>query len=281
MARVLIAGCGYVGAALAKSLLLDAHDVWGLRRHTASLPMGVRPVAADLAVAGSLAELPPYLDFVVYMASPGGSDDLLYRTAYAVGLRNLLEALEAQAQHPRRVLFVSSTSVYAQQDGEWVDESSPTQPVHFSGRRVLEAEGALREAAFPGTVLRLGGIYGPGRTRLVERVREGRAVFRKPPVYTNRIHRDDAAGALRHLMQLASPESLYLGVDCEPADERTVQSWLAGVLGAPPPRPAASDRDGRPRSNKRCRNDRLRGSGYRFRYPSFREGYRAVLEGLD
>jgi nucleoside-diphosphate-sugar epimerase len=283
MARVLIAGFGYVGAALGRALVDDAHAVWGLCRQPVSLPEGVLAITADLGVAADLADLPPDLDCVFYMASPGGSDDALYRTAYVEGLANLLGALVRQGQQPARVFFVSSTAVFAQRRGEWVDETSPAQPDHFSGRRLLEAERVLFEGPFPGTVVRFGGIYGPRRTQLVQSVRAGRAVWRKsPPEWTNRIHRDDCAGVLAHLMKLDRPEAIYLGVDCEPAERGAVLRWLAGASGAPVPRAVRSgDPSLRPaRSNKRCRNDRLLASGYRFRYPTYREGYRAVLEGM-
>jgi nucleoside-diphosphate-sugar epimerase len=155
--------------------------------------------------------------------------------------------------------------------------------VSFAGRRILEAEALLKEADFPATVVRFGGIYGPRRTGLVERVRTGRLVYQEePPRYTNRIHRDDCAGALHHLMQLPEPEQLYLGVDCEPASEATVAHWLAGVLGAPEPRRGAPEATADPgrAGSKRCRNERLLASGYEFQYPTFREGYTAVLAEL-
>jgi nucleoside-diphosphate-sugar epimerase len=200
-----------------------------------------------------------------------------------VGLANLLAALEEQGQRPRSFVFVSSTAVFAQSRGEWVDEDSPAEPEHFSGRRLLEAEGLLRESPLRGTVLRLGGIYGPRRTRLVEKVRQGRAVFgRGRSHYTNRIHRDDCVGALRHLIRMESPESLYLGVDADPAEDSTVMRWLAGTLGAPEPRAATRHEEAERqlrRGNKRCRNTRLVESGYEFLYPTFREGYTAVLSG--
>jgi nucleoside-diphosphate-sugar epimerase len=283
MARVLIAGCGYVGCALGARLAAASHEVFGLRRRPGTLPPGVRPLAADLTAAASLRDLPPRLDAVFYLASASGQEDTFYRLAYVDGLRTLLEALDKQGQNPRRVFFASSTAVYAQQHGEWVDESSPCEPTHFSGLRLLEGEQALREGPFAGTVVRFGGIYGPRRTGLVERVRTGRARYREhPPRYTNRIHRDDCAGVLEHLLRLSSPDDCTLAVDCEPAEEGALLRWLAGALGAPPPRPLADDEadEGRPRSNKRCRNRRLIASGYAFRYPTFREGYRAVLEEL-
>jgi nucleoside-diphosphate-sugar epimerase len=283
MARVLIAGCGYVGAALGARLDRDSHAVFGLRRRAGALPWGVRPIEADLAIPSTLRDLPPRLDFVFFMAAPAGRDDALYRALYVEGLRHLIDALAEQKREPRRIFFTSSTAVYGQKDGEWVDESSPAEPTSFAGRRLLEAEALLRAGPFPATVVRFGGIYGPRRTGLVERVRTGRVVYAEgAPRYTNRIHRDDCAGVLRHLMELREPEPLYLGVDCEPASEEVVTRWLAGVLGAPEPRPGAPDvsLDPERAGSKRCRNERLLASGYEFQYPTFREGYAAVLAEL-
>jgi nucleoside-diphosphate-sugar epimerase len=280
MARILIAGCGYVGGALGQRLAAAGHEVWGIRRSPTGLPCGVRHVAADLTAPQTLRQLPPDLDVVFYTAAADGTDDAAYRAIYVDGLGYLLEALVNQRQSPRRVFFTSSTAVYAQAHGEWVDEASPTAPRHFTGRRVLEGEQLLLAGPFPATVLRLGGIYGPGRVGLIERVRQGLAACRDgAPVYVNRIHRDDCAGALHHLMTIPQPEALYIGVDHEPAEHCAVLRWLAAQLGAPPPRVEA--RSGaetrRQRTNKRCRNAKLVASGYTFRYPTFREGYAALL----
>lgn len=279
MARILIAGCGYVGTALGTRLTLEGHAVWGLRRRADVLPPSIRPLPADLTVHETLHELPTDLDFVFYTAAADASDDDGYRAAYVDGLRNLLNALDGQRRPLRRVFFTSSTGVYAHASGEWVDEESPAEPAEFSGIRVLEGERLLMDGPFPATVLRLGGIYGPGRARLIERVRQGLAVCQDgPALYTNRIHRDDCAGALRHLMTLAEPASLYVGVDHEPAEQCEVLRWLAGQLGLPPPRVEPfSGSTPRRQSNKRCRNARLVASGYSFRYPGYRDGYSALL----
>jgi nucleoside-diphosphate-sugar epimerase len=220
------------------------------------------------------------LDAVFYTAAPNGPDEAAYRAIYVDGLRHVLEALVRQHQSPRRVFLTSSTAVYAQSDGAWVDETSPTAPSHFSGRCVLEGERVLLEGPFPATVMRFGGIYGPGRTSLVERVRQGLATCREgPPLYTNRIHRDDCAGALHHLMMLPAPETVYIGVDHEPAEYCHLLRWLAAQMGAPsPPVETSTNPDTRRhRTNKRCRNGKLTASGYILRYPTFREGYAALL----
>lgn len=280
--RVLIAGCGYVGTALAERLGGEGHVVWGLRRHPEGLPPGVRPLAADLTDAGTLEGLPEGLDVIFYTAAADGFTDAGYQAVYVEGLRHLLNALRRRGQKPRRIFFTSSTVVYAQSAGEWVDEASPTTPVHFAGLRMLEAERLVLGGPFPATVLRLGGVYGPARAGLVERVRRGEAACPEgPPVYTNRIHRDDCAEALRHLMQVPQPDSIYVGVDHEPAEEGVVLRWLAEQLGVslPPAQPPANISVRRRRGNKRCRNTKLLASGYIFRYPTFREGYGALLSG--
>jgi nucleoside-diphosphate-sugar epimerase len=282
MSNILIAGCGYVGTALGRRLAAAGHVVWGMRRVAQDLPRGIRHLAGDLTAPQTLRDLPPGLDIVFYTAAPNGADDAAYRAIYVDGLRYLLEALAGQGQSPRRVFLTSSTAVYAQSAAEWVDESSPTGPTHFSGRRVLEGERLLLDGPFPATVVRFGGIYGPGRTSLIERVRQGLAACREgPPLYTNRIHRDDCAGVLQHVMTLPTPEALYVAVDHEPADYCDVLRWLAGRLGAPMPRvEAESGADTRRhRTNKRCRNGKLVASGYVFRYPTFREGYAELLAG--
>jgi nucleoside-diphosphate-sugar epimerase len=284
--RVLVAGCGYVGRALAEALAAQGHEVFALRRSDGPWPAGARGVRADLADPASLAALPPGLDAVVYAAAADGFDDAAYRAAYVDGPRNLVDALRRAGQPLGRFLFTSSTAVYAQQGGEWVDESSPTEPEGFSGRRLRQGEAVVHGAPWPGVVLRLGGIYGPGRTRLVESVRSGRARLRPgPPLYTNRIHRDDCAGALAHLLALPRPDPVYVGVDREPADEADVLRWMASRLGVPAPAVsedhaeiAAGGAPRRVRGSKRCSSARLAASGYALRFPTYREGYAALIE---
>jgi nucleoside-diphosphate-sugar epimerase len=281
MANVLIAGCGYVGTALGTRLASEGHVVWGLRRRPDALPSSIRPFVADLTVPETLRALPPGLDFVFYTASADASDDDSYRAAYVEGLHNLLSALGDQCQQLLRVFFTSSTGVYAQSSGAWVDETSPTEPAEFSGIRVFEGERILLGGLFPATVLRLGGIYGPGRTRLIDRVRRGLAVCPDgPPLYTNRIHRDDCAGALHHLMNVDQPDQIYIGVDHEPAEQCEVLRWLAARLGVSPPgvEPPSGTEVRRHQSNKRCSSAKLVTSGYTFRYPTFRDGYMALLD---
>jgi nucleoside-diphosphate-sugar epimerase len=151
---------------------------------------------------------------------------------------------------------------------------------------LLEAEELFHRSPFPATVVRLGGIYGPERAPWIQGMRTG--TVRRPPQrpsrrgpVLNRIHRDDIVGILIHLMQLPSPPSTCIGVDSEPTDGETVLSWLARYMGLPEPAaaPEEPEHEGEEGRGKRCRNDSILRLGYRFEYPTFREGYAAILRG--
>ena len=281
MARILIAGCGYVGQELGLRLVREGHSVCGLRRGPGRLPPGLRGFSADLTRPETLGDLPGPFDVVFYTAAADRRSEAGYRSAYLQGLGNLIGALQGQTPPVRRFFFTSSTAVYGQSDGEWVDEDSPAEAGHFRGRLLRDAEQVLLESPIAGTVVRVGGIYGPGRQRLIDSVRQGEArCYEGPPRYLNHVHRDDCAGALAHLMEVDSPRSLYLLVDEEPAEQCGVLRWIAGRLRvSEPPRVAAEA--GKPvRGTKRCRNTRLVESGYAFRFPTFREGYGALIAGV-
>jgi nucleoside-diphosphate-sugar epimerase len=274
---VLVAGAGYVGQALLRRLASVGCPSYALKRSSHEPPAGARAIALDLTAPETFDQLPRDLRFIVYLLSPDASTDEAYRAAYVTGLEHLLASHAVRSSPLERILFASSTAVYGQTDGSVVDEESATEPGAFSGRRLLEAEAIVRAARVPSVVVRFAGIYGPGRQRLLTSVRDGTATLGTRPHITNRIHRDDCAGFLLHLLQLELPEPLYIGVDDEPSDLSVVLEWLAATLGVPPPR-ASDTGSGRERGgNKRCSNARLRRSGYRLSYPTFRDGYAELI----
>jgi nucleoside-diphosphate-sugar epimerase len=273
--RVLIAGCGYVGRELARILVGDGDAVFALTRSGRPEIPGTTPVRADMTAPDSLDALPGNLDTIVFTAGSDESSDDAYRRIYVDGLRNLLERTSKHSPGLERLIVASSTGVYGQDRGELVDENSETHPTRFSGRRMLESEQVAASAPCKHVVVRFGGIYGPGRTRFLERIRSGDAELTASRAYTNRIHRDDCASALRHLLRLEDPASVYLAVDNEAADRNEVIRWLSAELGVAPPAPAAGP--AQPASGKRCSNRRLLATGYAFRYPTFREGYGQML----
>ncbi|PNB73890.1 NAD(P)-dependent oxidoreductase [Pseudomonas sp. GW456-E7] len=278
---VLIAGCGDVGSRLATQLLAAGWEVHGLRRDVARLPAGVIGVAGDLFNKDCPATWPiGAVDYLVYCAAATDHDEAGYRAAYVQGLEHVLEWLNDYGQVPNRLLFVSSSSVYGQQDGEWVDESSSTVASGYSGRVMLEAEQIALKSGIPASVVRLTGIYGPGREWLLTQVRRGYRVAVEPPLYANRIHADDAAGLMACLLEAdrrgVALEDVYIGVDDEPAALADVVGWLRGYLGVTE---WDDDSSVRRTGSKRCSNARAKALGWTPKYPSFREGYAAILEG--
>lgn len=283
--RVLIAGAGDVGIRLGLELADAGHQVLALRRDVSRVPKRLTALRADLCDPNQLAKvIPEGLTHIAYCAAADARTDEAYVRAYVQGLSNVLDVPRVRDAALRRVTFISSTAVYSQDDDGWVDESSPTHPTSFSGRRTLEAESLLTESQLPHCILRCGGIYGPGRTRLIDQVRSGTATYDETRAdYTNRIHATDVAGALAFLLVHPEPNGLVLGVDHEPARRRDVLRWLAATMGAAPPgKIADSCREGNasPRrsvGSKRVSNAKLVGLGYQFRYRTFREGYGELI----
>ena len=280
MAQVVIAGCGYVGSELAQMLKEDGHEVFGIRRDVSGLDSKIRGIEGDLAEPKTLGPAPKRVECAVYSVSADEGSEHAYRRAYVEGLAGFLEWLADEGQRPKRLVMVSSTSVYGQRRGEHIDEDSPTHPTQFRGETLLAAEGLAAASGISTVVIRFGGIYGPGRESLVGRARDGQLELRDAEHFTNRIHRDDAAGVLRHLLFHPSPAPLYLGVDNEPAEEAQLFRWLTKELGVDEPRlrtAEATSQDHRTVGSKRCSNRLLRESGYAFRYPTFREGYGELM----
>ncbi|MFJ2661600.1 SDR family oxidoreductase [Arthrobacter koreensis] len=272
---VLIAGCGDLGTEAGLRFAAAGFSVLGWRRSAEKIPAPLTGQAADLT--GSLPTIPADTEVVVISTAARERSEAAYRSAYVDGTANVLDALDRDGVHPRRILFVSSTAVYGDAGGGWLDEDSPTAPASVTGAVIREAEDLLHARRPDAIVLRLAGIYGPGRTRLIDQVRSGTADPGQGQL-TNRIHRDDAAAAIVHLTTaVADPAPLYLGVDNEPVEKREVLRFLAAELGTElgPEEPSNSSRGG----NRRLSNTRLLSTGFEFSYPTFREGYRAVLAG--
>ena len=278
---VVIAGCGDVGSRLASQLLASEWEVHGLRRDISRLPEGVIGIAGDLFNKDCPDTWPiGGVDYLVYCAAATDHDEAGYRAAYVQGLKHVLEWLGDYGQEPKHLLFVSSSSVYGQQKGEWVDETSETQAKGYSGQVMLEAEQVALNSGIPASIVRLTGIYGPGREWLLTQVRQGYRVAIDPPLYGNRIHAEDAAGLLafllRHVEKGGSLDKVYIGVDDAPAPLAEVVDWLREYLGVTE---WADDASVRRAGSKQCSNARIKALGWVPTYPTYREGYAAILKG--
>jgi nucleoside-diphosphate-sugar epimerase len=270
MADVLIVGCGGIGSGLALQLSAQGHRVTGLKRRPPPGQSSFAYVAADITRAETLQAVGTGFDQVFFIVSADGRSEQSYRDVYQTGLDNVLARFAG-----RPMIFVSSTSVYGQCRGEWVDEMSEAEPEPFNGRWLRQAETRVLSANSENTVVRFSGIYGPGRDYLLKKAAAAPLIQRTPPYYTNRIHQQDCIGVLSFLLARrlagAALDSCYLASDDDPAPLWEVVSWLAERMHCPPP--AAQAVAGEAPMNKRCRNARLKALGYRFLFPSYKDGY--------
>lgn len=212
--------------------------------------------------------------------TPGGRGEAAYRAAYIDNVQHLVELWQNSSCAPALILFISSTSVYGQNQGEWVDENSITEPESANSRCIVEAEQILLNSSLNTTIIRFSGIYGPGRNHLLHQVYKGKGGRQQPPAYSNRIHADDCAGVIYHLWQLFNSghklDPIYLASDCDPVASWDIRQWLAGQMGFTP-KHLQADNAIPIRGNKRCCNKKLLHSGYQFLYPSYKEGYMALV----
>jgi nucleoside-diphosphate-sugar epimerase len=270
VARVFIVGAGYVGSRAADLLAQRGHGV-SVGRRTPDRRPGA--FAMDALAPATFPAALREADCILYCVAADGFSEAAYRDAYVTGVANVVKAL--RGGRARRLVTVGSTGVYGQDDGSVVDEDSPADPRGFSGRLLLEGEAIAADAPIESTTLRLSGIYGPGRERLVRMVRSGAPVStRARGAITNRIHVDDCAAALVHLVERPSVAPLYLGTDEAPTPLGEILDWIADRLGLPPPPAGGEDALSPQRGgNKRLSSARLRGEGFAFRYPTYREGF--------
>jgi nucleoside-diphosphate-sugar epimerase len=282
MPRILIAGCGYVGQATADLFHAAGWTVEGWTRSAesaAKLSAKPYPVyAVDVADRDQVYARDGILDAVIHCASSGGGGLDAYRQVYLNGARSLLDRFAGS-----KVIFTSSTSVYAQRDGSWVTEKSETKPARETGRILLETEQLV--LAQGGVVARLAGIYGPERSALLSKFLAGSAIIDpENDRFINQVHRDDIATALFLLLDRPSPaREIYNVVDDQPILQSECYRWLAAKLNRPiPPMGRSTAAPKRGASNKRVSNARLRHLGWIPRYPTFAEAMeKSILLALS
>jgi diguanylate cyclase (GGDEF)-like protein len=274
MATILIVGCGAIGSELARVLMAKGHRVTGIRRRPPTASHNIDILQADINIASDLDPLSSHIDLLFFIVSADGRTEASYRQVYETGLNNVLAKF---ADVP--CIFVSSTSVYGQSQGEWVNEEAIAQPDNFNSQLIRQAEQRVTARNPQNIVVRFSGIYGAGREYLLNRARQRPAVQQTPPSFTNRIHQDDCVQILAFLLEkkLAGIPlaQYYLASDDDPAPTYEVMSWLAEQLNCPQPTIAPADHHST--MNKRCNNQRLKALGYRFIYPSYKDGYAQLI----
>ena len=279
MAKILIIGCGSIGTQLAHNLAAKGHYVTGLKRNPPKLDIGeVNYFTADISLAYQLEELPLDFEFIYFIVSPDGRNKESYQAIYEIGLTNLIDRFAKEGASPNWI-FVSSTSVYGQSEGEWVDEESIAQPDNITSQYIRQAEQQLMDLNAQNIVVRFSGIYGPGREYLLRMAKQQSVIQKDPPYYTNRIHQQDCIGVLIFLLEQClagvTLEQCYLASDDNPATMWDVMSWLTEHLSCKPPEVKVNDKA--VGMNKRCNNQRLKTLGYHFQYPDFKAGYLELI----
>jgi len=271
MANILLVGGGYIGGRVANALVEQGHQVTVLKRSKPQEPFLACHRVGDVSCPKTLDDLDFDVDQLIYILSPDGAEVASYQAVFEVGVDNLLSILKKR--NPKvELLFVSSTRVYGQQQGEWLNEKSETKPVDDRGMLLLSAEKKFLAFNEKTTIVRFSGIY--GRLSMGSRCKKV-IVQREPPRYTNRIHWEDCVGALvflinkKHNGALSYP--IYIATDHEPEEKWIVEVYLSGILGLNNPVPRELEEN--LNRNKRLDNKRLIEEGYKFKFKNYREGY--------
>lgn len=277
MYTILVAGAGYTGSAIARYFTAKKQKVYALTRSAEKAARfeseGMRPLTMDLTKPETIQGI-PQAQFVVISVAPDERSAEAYRRTYIEGVGHLLEALKKNAK-PLLIVYLSSTGVWPEQKGGWVDEALPAMPDSERGQILLSAENQVLNCGLPSVVVRLAGIYGPGRNRLVSSHRMAAETQAAAiPRWMNFIHVEDIAQAMPLIFKKAATGEIIACADEEPVESAEFYKWLALNTGFSET-PCFS---GQPAQGKRIRNARLKALGYAFKYPTFREGYLALRE---
>jgi nucleoside-diphosphate-sugar epimerase len=279
--KILLAGCGDIGQRVAARLAKE-HQCFGLKRNPQFLQSSITPLKGDLSDDKDLAGIfSQEFDVVIATLTPEARTEEAYQKAYVDTATALASSINNAEYQPKIVIWISSTSVYGDSTNQWLDEESPVNPASFFARALKKAEDIMAAVSCDLTIVRFSGIYGPGRLALLSSVKSGVGRPAQPEQWSNRIHSDDCAGFLVHLVNRCQSgeklEKLYVGTDCEPATQHDVRKWLAGKLNVILTKETRSSRAG----TQRYTNKKVRQSGYQFQYPSYREGYVSVIKSLS
>ena len=290
--KVLIIGCGYLGTRLANGFAKRGHEVLATRRQWSgdaeSLGQGVCPIVFDLADENSYHRLPTDIDWIVNCASSSRGGVEAYQRVFAEGSRRLVDWLRDNPV--KKLLFTSSTSVYGQTSGDWVDEESTPDPSGPLAPILLKGESLLLDGVTSATtkvaVMRLAGIYGPGRGYLFWKYVAGEATLSdRPERWLNMVHVNDCKAAILHWFATSDQSGVFNLADDLPVREDAFYRWLDESLGLGMPQPlpngSAPKKRKRAFTNKRVSNEKIKKVlGYSFFYPSFRDGYQSEIENF-
>jgi len=281
VAKILIIGCGDIGAELGKQLVTQGHRVSGWKRTPPTESSAFEICKVDVTEYESIKRQEFNFDQVIYILSPDRGDISTYEAVFSTGVDHVLDVFR-QRKANVSFTFVSSTRVYGQYQGEWLNEDAETEPTDERGKILLAAERKFLSFNERSTVVRFSGIYGRSN-HFINQLKAGCEIQKEPPYFTNRIHRDDCVGVLSFLINkkinAENLQAVYLATDHDPAPKWDVASYLAAELKLPAPVPLTLTTEAD--CNKRLKNDRLTSAGYRFKFKSYKDGYAEVVNESD
>ncbi|MGC6443669.1 MAG: SDR family oxidoreductase [Rubripirellula sp.] len=283
--NVLIYGCGYLGRELGQQLLFQGWDVCGSTRSRENATnlsnIGIHPIISDWNDTRTLGNLESFSNIVIAVSRSVFSKRDHWETL-VLGLQNLLPRISPFA----RITYISSTGVFHQRQGEWVDETTPTRPNRPSTQSHLAAENLLRKNRLPNSwsILRLAGIYGPSRIPNSRNLTERKPILADPDSYLNLIHVEDAAQAVIATLE-RSDQRVYVVSDDRPVLRANYYGFIAKHLGCPEPifaiRGVMDTVNARSSGNKRVWNRRMKKELLpKLRYPTFIEGLTPLLDSV-
>jgi len=275
MAKILIIGCGDLGQAVAIKLFSQDHHITGLKRHPPTNKQSIHYIKADISKIETLNSLTGDFQQAIIILSPDSSSTEAYQAVFETGINNLLLALNKNTS----ITFISSTRVYTENNGEWVNEKTPANACDPKSRLILQAESRILAHNPLNTIIRFSGIYGRAKGYFLQQIKNAAPIQQYPSYYTNRIHRSDCIGVIVHLInkKIAGDklEPIYLASDSEPSPKWDVACYLAKQMNCN--KPIASSEPDQNSQNKRISNQRLMDSGYTFKYPSYKQGYQQTI----
>ena len=280
--KILIVGFGRLGERIVHFTDSSISYIVGLKRKpTIYNNTKLSFVYLDISIDDLSVLKKETFDYIIYCPTPDNYSELSYRNTYYDSLQRVLAVININSLHT--FFYISSTSVYAQQDGEWIDENSPTIPTSFSGKIILESEELLKKYTNKYIILRFAGIYGGNSgNRFITSLKNREKVIINNLQYSNRIHIDDCARMILFLIKNNIRQELYIGVDNHPCLLLDMYHWLAesmqvdinSLKESTASSPPVQIREG---SNKRCLNTKISNMGFQFLYPSYKEGYKIFL----
>lgn len=274
--KLLVIGCGKLGQKLGLLAKKTPLDLLGFKRKKIT-STNIRIEQQDIFDKSFFDKVKIYSpDFILYSLSADEQSEKSYRRNYVEGLKQVIKSIK-YINNFQHLFFVSSTSVYGDNNDQFIDEFSETSPKNFRGTILLEAENLLNTVKFNSTILRLSGIYGSGRNYMIKLSQDAES-WPKVDRWTNRINEDDAANfiifLLNQCLQGEIPEKLYLLTDKEPVTLFRLLNWIRQNLNLKNKINITSD----PILGKRLRSSIIPSLKFEYKYPTYKQGYKELIQ---